>query len=97
MTADILRFLKNNGEQLDAQIAQALNIPMSHLQAEIAQLSLANEIICCNLTRFVNGQKIEGTSCRLSCDTPPAARGRKPAGTKEDSDSDPSAGRMSVA
>jgi hypothetical protein len=28
MTSDILRFLKNNGEQLDAQIAQALNIPM---------------------------------------------------------------------
>ena len=80
MTSDILRFLKNNGEQLDIQIAQALNIPMPHLQREIAQLSQANEIICCNLTRFVAGQKIEGVSCRLSCDMPAAARGRKPAG-----------------
>ena len=95
MTADILRFLKNNGEQLDAHIAQALNIPMPDLQQEIAELSRENEIICCNLTRFVNGQKIEGMSCRLSCDTPAATRGRKPAGAKEDSD--PAAGRMSAA
>lgn len=84
MTAEILRFLKNNGEQLDAHIAKALNIPMPNLQREIAQLSQANEIICCNLTRFVAGQKIEGVSCRLSCDTPAAARGRKPAGAEPD-------------
>ena len=89
MTSDILRFLKNNGEQLDAQIAQALNIPMPHLQREIVQLSLANEIICCNLTRFVAGQKIEGVSCRLSCDTPAAARGRKPAGVEFDAGARP--------
>jgi hypothetical protein len=97
MTADILRFLKNNGEQLDAQIAQALNIPLPQLQHQIAQLSLENEIICCNLTRYVNGTKIEGTSCRLSCDTPAAARGRKPAGAKEDAEFTLSVGRISAA
>ena len=82
MTSDILRFLKNNGEQLDIQIAQALNIPMPHLQREIAQLSQANEIICCNLTRFVAGKKIEGVSCRLSCDMPAAARGPRSAANR---------------
>jgi hypothetical protein len=89
MTADILRFLKNNGEQLDAEIAQALNISLPDLRDHIAQLALEREIICCNLTRFVAGQKIEGTSCRLSCDTPPATRGRKPAGIRDDSDINP--------
>jgi len=95
MTADILRFLKNNGEQLDAHIAQALNIPLPHLHREIAELTQAREIICCNLTRFVDGKKIEGTSCRLSCDTPAAARGRKPAGAEPEFS--PSAGGMSAA
>ena len=97
MSAEILRFLKNNGEQLDANIAQALNIPLPNLQRQMEQLSEANEIICCNLTRFVAGKKIEGMSCRLSCDTPVAARGRKPAGTAEDPDSSPSAGQASAA
>jgi hypothetical protein len=89
MTSEILRFLKSHGEQLDAQIAEALNIPMPHLQREIAQLSLANEIICCNLTRFVAGRKIEGVSCRLSCETPAAARGRKPAAAESDAGARP--------
>jgi len=88
MNEEILRFLKSHGEQLDAQIAQALKLPMVQLQTEIAQLQGAGEIICCNLTRFSDGQKIEGTSCRLSCDTPTATRGRKAAATRKDKDDD---------
>ena len=58
--------------------------------ADVAELlSQANEIICCNLTRFVAGKKIEGVSCRLSCDMPAAARGRKPAGVEVDSGARP--------
>jgi hypothetical protein len=41
MTADIPGLLKNNGEQLGAQIAHALNILMPHLQIRLSQLSLA--------------------------------------------------------
>ena len=38
-------------------------------------------------TYYVDGKKIEGTSCRLSCDLPAPARGRKP-GAKKDPDAD---------
>ncbi len=83
MSASILQFLRANGEQLDADIAAALHIPMAQLKNEIEQLSAAGEVICCNVTRFIDSKKIEGVSCRLSCDLPAPARGRKPGAKKE--------------
>jgi len=87
MNASILTFLRSNGEQMDAEIAKALQIPLKTLQSQVAQLSLAGEVICCNVTRYIDGQKIEGVSCRLSCDLPAPARGRKP-GAKRDTGSE---------
>lgn len=83
MNASILQFLKSNGERLDADIAKALNIPITQLRKQVSQLSSAGDVICCNVTRYIEGQKIEGVSCRLSCDLPAPARGRKP-GVKKD-------------
>lgn len=83
MNAAILKYLRANGEQLDAEIAQALRIPIAQLTPLVAQLSAAGDVICCKVTRFVDGKKIEGTSCRLSCDLPAPARGRKPGVKKE--------------
>lgn len=88
MNASILQFLKNNGEKLDAEIAKALHIPMAQLKTQVAQLSAAGDVICCNVTRYVEGKKIEGISCRLSCDLPSPARGRKPGGAKKDAGSE---------
>jgi len=87
MNASILKYLRTNGEQLDAEISQALNIPMAQLKTQVAQLSASGDVICCKVTRFIDGKKIEGTSCRLSCDLPAPARGRKP-GVKKAPDSD---------
>ncbi len=83
MNASILKYLKSNGEQLDSEISQALSIPMAQLKTQVAQLSASGDVICCKVTRFIDGKKIEGTSCRLSCDLPAPARGRKP-GVKKD-------------
>ncbi|WP_301102786.1 hypothetical protein [Propionivibrio sp.] len=83
MNASILKYLRANGEQLDADIALALDIPMAQLKVQVAQLSASGDVICCKVTRFIDGKKIEGTSCRLSCDLPAPARGRKP-GVKKD-------------
>lgn len=88
MNASILKFLKNNGEQLDAEMAEALNIPLSKLRTQVAQLSASGDVICCNVTRYIEGKKIEGISCRLSCDLPAPSRGRKPGGQKKEDDSD---------
>ncbi len=87
MNASILKYLRANGEQLDADISQALHIPMTQLKTLVAQLSASGDVICCKVTRFIDGKKIEGTSCRLSCDLPAPARGRKP-GAKKDPHAD---------
>ena len=83
----ILHFLKANGPQSEFQIAEALEMPITRVRSHVAQLSSAGEVICCTLTQFKDGKKIEGISCRLSCYTPPAARGRKP-GVKKSANSD---------
>ena len=87
MTAAILKYLKANGEQLDSEISQALNMSMTQLKNQVAQLSASGDVICCKVTRYIDGKKSEGTSCRLSCDLPAPARGRKP-GVKKDPDAD---------
>jgi hypothetical protein len=66
MNASILDFLKTNGERLEAEIANALHVPMTLVQSHVSQLSSAGEVVCCKVTRFLDGKKIEGTSCRLS-------------------------------
>jgi len=75
---NILDFLKTRGPHLDFEIAEALGIPLAHLLDRIADLSSSGELICCSTIQFRNGVRVEGVSCRLSCYTPPAARGRKP-------------------
>ena len=87
MTDAILGFLRANGEQLDVDIAQSLDIPIADLRDEVARLAALGDLICCRVTRYIDGRKIEGTSCRLSCDPPTPARVRKP-GVKKADDSD---------
>ena len=74
----ILEFLKANGTRMEAEIADALKLPMTKLKTHVASLTSTGDIICCNVTKFDSGKKIEGVSCRLSCYMPPPARGRKP-------------------
>lgn len=84
MTDSILAFLRANGEQLDVDMAASLDIPIAELRDEVARLASSGDLICCRVTRFIDGRKIEGTSCRLSCDPPTPARGRKPGVKKVD-------------
>ena len=88
MNAAILKFLRANGEQLDADISQALRIPIGQLRQLVDDLAASGEVICCKVTRFSDGKKIESISCRLSCDLPAPARGRKPASAKRDPNAD---------
>lgn len=78
VNSSILEFLKANGQRMEAEIADALKLPVSKVKAHVADLTSTGDIICCNVTRFDAGKKIEGVSCRLSCYMPPPARGRKP-------------------
>ena len=78
MNALILNFLKTNGEGLDADIAKALHLPVAQVKNQVSQLSSAGEVICCKVTRYVDGKKIEGISCRLSGNLPTPARRHRP-------------------
>ena len=78
MSASILQHLRTNGEQLDAEIAKALRMTQAQVNSHIAQLSAAGDVICCQVTRYVGGKKIEGVSCRLAAYVPPRATGPKP-------------------
>lgn len=44
MTAAILKYLKANGEQLDSEISQALNMSMTQLKNQVAQLSASGDV-----------------------------------------------------
>ncbi|NNM69718.1 MAG: winged helix-turn-helix domain-containing protein [Gallionella sp.] len=73
----ILQYLKNNGERLDAEIAQAAGISLSKTRAYLAELAAKGEIMAYHSTRFEDGEKTEGIRCRLAGFTPPAKPGRK--------------------
>jgi predicted ArsR family transcriptional regulator len=66
MYRSIIEFLRNNGERLEADIAKELHLPMTLVQSHLSQLSSTGEVICCRLTRYFDGTKIEGTSWRLA-------------------------------
>jgi hypothetical protein len=70
MNALIIEFLKANGEGLDVDIAKALRIPVAQVKSHVSRLSSAGEVICCEVTRYVDGRKIEGICCRLAGNLP---------------------------
>ncbi|MDX8380259.1 MAG: winged helix-turn-helix domain-containing protein [Gallionella sp.] len=74
---EILQYLKKNGEHLDAEIAEALNLPLDVARTHLADLAAKGDIMVCHSIRFENGQEVEGLRCRVAGYIPPAAPGRK--------------------
>lgn len=79
----ILDFLKAHGPRLDVEIAEALELPLTQVRDQVADLSSSGDLVCCSTVQFRDGARIEGLSCRVSCYTPPAARGRKPGAARK--------------
>jgi len=74
---EILQYLKNHGERLDTDIAEATGISLAKVRLHLTELAAKGEIMACHSIRFEKGKKIEGISCRLAGYIPPAAPGRK--------------------
>lgn len=74
---EILKYLKAQGERLDAEIAQAIGMSIAKVRAYLEELAGNGEVVTCQSIRFEKNKKIEGISCRLSGHTPPATPGRK--------------------
>lgn len=73
----ILQYLKVNGEQLDADIARELRLPLEEVRSDIRELSAKGAVMVCFVTRHIEGRIVEGWTCRVSGFIPPAAPGRK--------------------
>lgn len=73
----IIEHLKVCGEQLDADIATALHLPLHEVRSAVEELSANGKVMSCFVTRYNHGKKLEGWSCRLSGFIPSAAPGRK--------------------
>lgn len=74
---DILLYLKNNGEQLDSQIATGTGISLAKVRSSVTELSARGDVVVCRSIRFKDGKQIEALLCRMSGYIPPAAPGRK--------------------
>ena len=74
----ILKYLKQNGERLDSEIAAATGMPISSVRRAVSTLSAKGDVIVCRSIRYKNGKEVEGILCRVSGYTPPPAPGRKP-------------------
>jgi DNA-binding IclR family transcriptional regulator len=79
---EILKYLKDRGEQLDSEIATAVGMPLESVRRHVSALSARGEVMTCQSTRFSDGKKIEGLLCRIAGYIPPAAPGRKPKAQK---------------
>ena len=77
MTHAILDFLKIHGDQLDSEIADSLHLSRAQVASDILRLSSSGDLICCKVTRYIDGKQVEGVSCRLSGSLPKAAPGPK--------------------
>jgi DNA-binding IclR family transcriptional regulator len=75
---EILKYLKDRGEQLDSEIATAVGMPLESVRRHVSALSARGEVMTCQSTRYSDGKKIEGLLCRIAGYVPPAAPGRKP-------------------
>jgi hypothetical protein len=74
----ILKYLKQNGERLDSEIAAAVGMPIASVRRAVSTLSAKGDVIVCRSIRYKNGKEVEGILCRVSGYTPPPAPGRKP-------------------
>jgi DNA-binding IclR family transcriptional regulator len=76
----ILKYLKEQGEQLDTEIAAATRIPLAEVRLYLEELSKKGDIIMCHSTRYISGKKSEGMLCRVAGFTPTVGPGRKAKG-----------------
>jgi hypothetical protein len=73
----ILEYLKQHKEGFDTEIAKATGIALHKARYQISELAANHEIMVCHSVRIVQGEKVEGTWCRIAGYSPSATAGRK--------------------
>ena len=73
----ILQYLKQHGEQLDSEIAEATGMSLESVRLAVSNLSAKGDVMVCRSTRFKNGKAVEAVLCRVAGYIPPSSPGRK--------------------
>lgn len=77
--AEILEYLKEQGQKLDSEIAAAMGMSLREARLSLSSLSAQGEISSCFVTRFDDGKpSVQGMLCRIAASIPPRAPGRTP-------------------
>jgi predicted ArsR family transcriptional regulator len=75
---EVLDLLRKHGERLDTEIAEEMGIPLETVRQRLSRLAATGLVVTCNLTRYKDGERVDGWLCRISGFIPSAAPGRKP-------------------
>ena len=73
----ILDYLKDRGERLDAEIAAGTGLSLENVRLRVSALAARGDVIVCQSIRFNNGKRSEGWLCRIAGYIPPSSPGRK--------------------
>jgi len=77
-TQEILQYLKDRGERLDSEIAEATGLSLAAVRSGVTDLHARGAVMVCRSIRYKDGKEINGMLCRISGYIPPLAPGRKP-------------------
>lgn len=80
---EILEFMKNQGEQLDSEIAAATGMSLENVRLALSGLHAKGDVTTCRSIRFKDGEQVSATLYRIATFIPPASRGRKPKAQRE--------------
>lgn len=78
----IIDYLKLHGEQMDTDLARALELPLEQVRSGMQDLLAKGAVMMCFVTRYREGAEVQGWSCRLAGFVPPPAPGRRPRSAK---------------
>ncbi|MCB5184960.1 ArsR family transcriptional regulator [Methylobacillus gramineus] len=72
----IVEHLEKYGEQIDKDIAQRTGLSLATVRTLLTEMEKSGEVVSCKITKYVDGKKVEGISCRLKGYIPKQSGGR---------------------
>ena len=76
---DVFNCVKRHGQIIDRHLAKELGLTVDEVWVAVYQLQAGNKLYTCDIINFEDGVEMKGLLCRVSCFTPKASPGRKPA------------------
>jgi len=78
---EILNYLKENGEQLDFEIAAGTGKSLAAVRLGVSDLSAKGDLVMCRVIKTINGKQIDSMLYRASGYTPKPKPGPKTKGS----------------